>query len=215
MKLYIGNKNYSSWSLRVWLALRVKNIPFEEALRPFDVENDYADFFEFSPSGKVPVLHSDGQAIWESLSILEFVAEKYPDRGLWPMDVKIRSKARSIAHEMHGGFMSLRSACPMNIRRRVESIDVGAGVLKDVRRVEQIWEDCLTESGGPFLFGDFSIADSMYAPIVNRLEVYELSQADSVLKFSEAIKSLPAWDQWVEAAVAEEWVVDIDEVYRP
>ena len=214
MKLYIGNKNYSSWSLRVWLALKVKKIPFEEDLRPFDVENDYADFFEFSPTGKVPVLRTGNQTIWESLSILEFLAEEFPDRKLWPQDALLRSEARSISHEMHAGFVSLRSACPMNMRRRIESIDVDSAVMKDVRRIEQMWDHCLSESGGPFLYGDFSIADAMYAPIVNRLEVYELSKADSVANFSNAITSLEPWKDWVESSFGEDWVVDIDEVYR-
>ncbi len=214
MKLYIGNKCYSSWSLRVWLALKVKDIPFVEDLRPFDVENDYADFFEFSPTGKVPVLRAGNQTIWESLSILEYLAEEFPDRNLWPHDVSLRSEARSIAHEMHAGFMSLRSACPMNMRRRIESIDVDSAVMKDVHRIEQMWDSCLSASGGPFLYGDFTIADAMYAPVVNRLGVYELSRAESVVNFSSAITSLGPWKEWVEASFREDWVVDIDEVYR-
>ena len=214
MKLLIGNKNYSSWSFRVWLTMKVKEIPFEEDLRVFDVENDYKDFFEFAPHGKVPVLQHKGQTIWESMAILEYLAEQFPQKNLWPQEVFDRAHARSIANEMHAGFVNLRSACPMNMRRRIESIEIDKGVRKDVRRLEEMWADCLERSGGPFLYGDFTIADAMYAPIINRLEIYELSDANSVLMLSKSLKSLPAWGEWEEASRKEPWVIDIDEVYR-
>ncbi len=214
MKLYIGNKNYSSWSYRVWLTLKTKNIPFEEELRPFDVENEYADFFEFSPTGKVPVLIDEGQTLWESLAILEYLAEKYPETGLWPKEAEARAHARCIAHEMHGGFMALRAACPMNMRRRIEPITLDKAVKRDVTRVETIWSECLETYGGPFLFGEnYTIADGMYAPVVNRLQIYELSSTQAVRRYTETLTSLDAWKEWNTAAHAEEWVVDIDEVY--
>ncbi|MEM6703321.1 MAG: glutathione S-transferase family protein [Acidobacteriota bacterium] len=214
MKLFIANKNYSSWSLRVWLALRVKGIPFSEDLRAFDVENEYADFLEFSPTGKVPVLVDQGRTLWESLAILEYVAETRPQAGLWPEDEATRAEARCAAHEMHAGFLPLRAACPVNLRRRVEALPVDAAVQKDVRRIETLWEGCLESYGGPFLFGsDFTIADAMYAPVVNRLKVYELSRTQAVRDYSATITSLDAWQEWEAAARAEPWTVDIDEVY--
>lgn len=214
MKLYIGNKNYSSWSFRVWLTLKANDIPFEEDLRPFDVENEYADFFEFAPHGKVPVLIDGGETVWESLSILEYLAERFPDKGLWPSDPKIRADARSIAHEMHAGFMPLRAACPMNIRRKIEAVPVDRAVKKDVTRIETTWAERLARHGGPFLYGEqFTIADGMYAPIVNRFEIYELSKHPAVLAYSKTLKAMPAWKDWEAASRKETWVVDIDEVY--
>ncbi len=214
MKLYIGNKNYSSWSFRVWLTLQMKQIPFDEDLRPFDVENEYADFAEFSPTLKVPVLVDDGETIWESLSILEYVAEQFADRSLWPDSKPIRAHARSISHEMHAGFLALRAACPMNMRRKVESIPVDRAVQKDVARIESIWADCLQRYGGPFLFGsDFTIADGMYAPVVNRLQKYQLSKHQAVAAYTHTMTNLGPWREWLEASIKESWIVDIDEIY--
>ncbi|MEP3891556.1 MAG: glutathione S-transferase family protein [Hellea sp.] len=214
MKLYIGNKNYSSWSYRVWLSLKMKNVPFAEDLRPFDVENEYADYEEFSPTLKVPVLDDDGLTVWESLSILEYVAEKFPDAGLWPADSGTRAKARSIAHEMHAGFMALRAACPMNMRRKTEPIPLDKAIKKDIARVEQIWAECLETYGGPFLFGkNYTIVDGMFAPVVNRFQIYQLSNADAVSAYTKTMTSLAPWKEWAEASEKESWVVDIDEVY--
>ncbi|MEO1041405.1 MAG: glutathione S-transferase family protein [Pseudomonadota bacterium] len=214
MKLFIGNKNYSSWSLRVWLTMKVKGIDFDEDLRPFDVDNNYADFFEFAPHGKVPVLLDEGRAVWESLSILEYLAEQFPQAGLWPEDPSQRADARSIANEMHAGFYALRAACPMNIRRKTEAIPVDQTVQKDVTRVEAIWSERLQRHGGPFLYGDqFTIADGMFAPIVNRLEIYELSDHPAVQLYSHSLKSLIPWKEWEAQSRIEAWVVEIDEVY--
>ncbi len=214
MKLLIGNKNYSSWSLRVWMVMKMHNIEFVEDLRTFDVENEYADFFEFAPHGKVPVLIDDGMTVWETLSILEYLSDKFPTIGLWPQDRGTRAEARSIANEMHGGFFALRSACPMNMRRKIEALPVDRAVRKDVARIEQIWSDCLDRHGGPFLFGEaYSIADGMYAPIVNRLAIYELSEHPAVKRYSDTITQLEPWKEWAQASAQEPWVVDIDEVY--
>ncbi|QUL37632.1 glutathione S-transferase family protein [Erythrobacter sp. JK5] len=214
MKLYIGNKNYSSWSLRVWLTMKVKGIDFEEDLRAFDVENEYADFFEFAPHGKVPVLTHNGLTVWETLAILEYLAEQFPEARLWPADRSARAEARCIANEMHAGFMALRAACPMNMRRRVEAVPTDRHVRKDVARIESIWSGCLDRFGGPFLFGkDFTIADGMFAPIVNRLAIYELSEHHAVRAYSETITGLEPWKAWEAASRQEPWVVDIDEVY--
>lgn len=214
MKLFIGNKNYSSWSFRVWLTLKVHDIAFEEDLRPFDVENEYADFFEFAPHGKVPTLFDDGLTVWETMAILEYLAEKFPQEQLWPADAKRRAEARAISNEMHAGFLSLRAACPMNMRRRIEPIPIDKVVKKDIARIEQIWADCLSKHGGPFLFGErFTIADGMYAPIVNRSAIYELSSHPAVDAYSATLTALPAWQEWAEASSKEPWTVDIDEVY--
>ncbi|MEO0464609.1 MAG: glutathione S-transferase family protein [Pseudomonadota bacterium] len=214
MKLIIGNKNYSSWSFRVWLTLKVHGIAFEEDLRTFDVENDYADFFEFAPHGKVPVLIDGKLTVWETLAILEYLAEKAPEANLWPADPAVRAKARSICNEMHAGFLALRAACPMNMRRRIEPVPIDGAVKKDVARIEQIWADCLEAHGGPFLFGStFTIADGMYAPIVNRFAIYELSDHPATRAYSDTLTNLPAWREWAEASAKESWVVDIDEVY--
>lgn len=212
MKLIIGNKNYSSWSLRVWLTMKVKGIEFEEDLRPFDVENNYEDFFEFAPHGKVPVLQDKGETVYETLAILEYLAERFPGLGFWPSGSKRRSAARCIANEMHAGFAALRQACPMNMRREPSRLQVNDAVRKDVSRIEAIWDEHLQVSGGPFLFGEFTNADGMYAPIVNRLAIYELSDADAVRRYSKAITGLPAWQSWLDASRSEPWVVDIDEV---
>ena len=175
--------------------MKMHDIEFEDDLRPFDVENDYADFFEFSPTGKVPVLQDDGHTVFESLAILEYLAERFPGKALWPKDQLDRSDARSISHEMHAGFTALRAACPMNMRRAPSSLSVDDKVIKDVRRIEEIWRQCLDKSGGPFLFGDFTIADGMYAPIVNRLEIYELSSSQAVKSYTSTIKNLQHWKE--------------------
>jgi len=214
MKLIIGNKNYSSWSFRVWLTLKVLGIDFEEDLRTFDVENEYADFFEFAPHGKVPVLVDEGHTVWETMAILEYLAEKFPDAALWPDDSLHRAEARSIANEMHAGFLALRAACPMNMRRKIETIPIDRAVKKDIARIEQIWDECLKQHRGPFLFGKrFTIADGMFAPIVNRFAIYELSDHPAVKAYSETLSTLPAWKSWAADSAKEPWVVDIDEVY--
>lgn len=213
MRLYIGNKNYSSWSFRPWLAMSVKDIPFDEELRPFDVANNFADFFEFAPHGKVPVLVDGPIRVWESLSILEYVAERFPDYRLWPVDATQRAHARSIANEMHGGFLALRGACPMNMRREPSELPTDEAVHRDVARIEEIWADCLERSGGPLLFGEeFTNADAMFAPVVNRLHIYRLSKTEAAASYSSEMMRLPAWQAWESAGRAEEWVVDIDEV---
>lgn len=210
--LILGNKNYSSWSFRPWIAMRVAGIEFRETVVPFDDANGNPRFKEFSPSLKVPVLQHGDLTVWESLAILEYVADLHPDAGMWPENVAERARARAVAHEMHGGFSALRSECPMNMRREIRSIDVSDNVRKDVTRIEAIWTECLDASAGPFLFGKFAIADAMYAPVVNRLRVYDLSDSAVVQSYSEAMMQLPAWQEWHEASVAEPWVVEGEEV---
>jgi len=211
MKLYIGNKKYSSWSLRPWIALKVKNIEFEENLVPFDMAAGNPTFKTFSPTGKVPCLVDGDLTVWESLAILEYVADKYSDAGFWPQDIKMRALARAVSHEMHGGFSGLRNECPMNMARPHKALEVSDQTRKDVKRIEQLWDECLQRSGGPFLFGEFTNADAMFAPVVNRLQIYCLSNADSVVHYTKAMQSLPAWQEWDEAGRAEAWIVDEDE----
>ncbi|GAB2187263.1 glutathione S-transferase family protein [Roseibium sp. LAB1] len=206
-ELFIGNKNYSSWSLRPWIALEHKVIPFRETLVPFDFENGNPEFDAFSPSGKVPVLKDGNLTVWDSLAILEYVAECFPDKGLWPQDRAQRAWARSISAEMHSGFAALRAECSMNMKRAVASKAVSDAVKADVARIVAIWNECLEVSGGPFLFGDFTIADAMYAPVVSRFDTYQLSSDPVVRQYSDAMTATPAWKAWEEAALQETWVV--------
>ncbi|MBB4065329.1 glutathione S-transferase family protein [Gellertiella hungarica] len=212
LTLYIGNKNYSSWSLRPWIAMKACGIPFSEVLIPFDMKAGNPKFRTLSPVGRVPVLHHDEIRIWESLAIIEYVAELFPEAGLWPKAQGERALARSISMEMLSGFGALRSACPMNIRRQPAAIPVGEDVRANVRRIEAIWKDCRQKSGGPFLFGAFSAADAMFAPAVNRFEVYELVSDPETLAYMTAVKQHPAWVEWQHAALAETWYVEKDEV---
>ncbi len=211
MRLYIGNKNYSSWSLRPWIAMKAKGVAFEEILIPFNDAGGNPKFKEFSPTGKVPVLVDGDLTVHESLAILEYLHDRYPRWGFWPSDEKSRALARSVATEMHGGFSALRSACPMNMRRKVQAIEKSEAVVRDVARVETIWDECLSRSGGPFLFGEFCYADAMLAPVVNRLEKYVLSDHPAVKAYTRAMKGSAAWQEWETAALAETWVVPADE----
>ncbi|MEM7302124.1 MAG: glutathione S-transferase family protein [Pseudomonadota bacterium] len=210
LELFIGNKKYSSWSFRPWIALTAKAVDFKENLQTFEDDN-YTKFRAFSPSGTVPVLRDDDLFVWESLAILEYLADKFPDRGFWPEDPNARARARSCANEMHGGFSSIRSECPMNMARAVRPLAVSNDVKRDVARIEEIWDNALQTSGGPFLFGDFCNADAMFAPVVNRLEIYCLSEHPAVLAYSDTLKSLPAWKSWETAGRAESWIYEPDE----
>ncbi|MCJ8519894.1 glutathione S-transferase [Pseudorhizobium tarimense] len=211
LTLYIGNKNYSSWSFRPWLAMTAAGIPFEEDLIPFDFPAGNPRFKEISPTGRVPVLHHGNLRVWESLAIIEYAAEIFPDHPVWPESAKDRAVARSISMEMLSGFRALRNACPMNMRRSKGRIKLLDGVAGDVERISSIWKECLDRSGGPFLFGGFSAADAMFAPVVNRFEIYELVEEPQVLAYMTAVKNHSAWLKWQEAALAETWIVPEDE----
>ena len=212
LTLYIGNKNYSSWSLRPWIAMRSLDIDFEEKLVPFDMAAGNPDFAAFSPTNKVPVLQHGTHRVWESLAIIEYLAELYPDNMLWPRDRAARAHARAVSCEMASGFSSLRTECPMNMRRPPGAIAVSEGTRRDVARIEALWADCLERYGGPFLFGGFGGADAMYAPVVNRLDIYCLPVSVSSRAYMDRIKALPAWQEWEAAGRAEPWVVEEDEV---
>ena len=210
--LYVGNKNYSSWSFRPWIAMEAAGVPFTDHVIPFDFAAGNPEIRKISPTGRVPVLRHGATRIWESLAIIEYVAELFPDAGIWPADRALRAEARAISMEMLSGFRALRGACPMNIRRQPAAIDLPDGVMEDVARIETIWKETLARSGGPFLFGAFSAADAMYAPVVNRLEIYRLTQDEIVLAYMAHMKAHPAWGKWQAAAMAEPWTVPEDEV---
>jgi len=168
LHLTLGNKNYSSWSFRPWIALRVTGIPFAETVIPIYYPGSREKFLARSPAGKVPILQDGDVTVWESLAILEYVAEKFPDAGLWPRDAAARAHARAIASEMHAGFVPLRRQCPMNMWRPVKKLELSAETAANVPRIDAMWSGCRARFGhdGPFLFGRFSAADAMYAPVV-------------------------------------------------
>jgi glutathione S-transferase len=209
--LYVGNKNYSSWSFRPWIAMEAAGVSFTDQVIPFDFPAGNPEFFKISPTGRVPVLHHGAVRVWESLAIIEYAAELFPEAGIWPRDRGRRAEARAISMEMLSGFRALRGACPMNMRRERRAIDLPDGVMGDVARIEGIWKEALSRSGGPFLFGGFSAADAMYAPVVNRLEAYCLTEDKAVLAYMARMKAHPAWRKWQAAALAEPWIVPEDE----
>lgn len=211
LTLYIGNKNYSSWSFRPWIALEGCGIAFEEVLIPFDFPAGNPNIREVSPTGKVPMLVHDGFKVWESLAIIEYVAELFPDAGLLPKDRQARALARSYSMEMLSGFGALRNACPMDMRRPVSRLDLPEGVTEDVARIETIWREARSRSGGPFLFGTFSGADAMFAPVVSRLERYDIAVSADTRNYMAVMKALAAWKKWEEAALKETWIVPEDE----
>jgi glutathione S-transferase len=212
-RLIIGNKNYSSWSLRPWLAMTVAGIPFEETVISLDAPDFKTRLLAVSPAGKVPVLIDGDVYVWESLAILEYLAETVPQAKLWPEDARARAHARAISSEMHAGFVPLRRACPMNLWRPVIKREYAADVMANVARIEMMWNDCRNRfgAGGPFLFGSFTAADAMYAPVVSRLHTYGLAVGPTVRAYMEAILGLPAWHAWREAALKEPWVLPADE----
>ena len=219
MKLVIGNKNYSSWSLRPWIAMTALGIPFEEILVPFGTPLGNPDFkarlAAYTPAGLVPVLIDGDVHVWETLAIMEYLAEKLPGKQLWPADAKVRAHARAISSEMHAGFSALRGECPVNFRRPVRTRDISAAAQANVKRVEEIWGDCRAKYSGPFLFGAFGAADAMYAPMVARLSIYGLPVGDETRAYMNTIMALPAWGEWRKGALAESWIVPEDEADWP
>jgi glutathione S-transferase len=208
--LVIGNKNYSSWSLRAWLLLRQAGIPFREIRIPLKQDGTRAAVLQHSPSGKMPAVIEDGLTVWESLSICEWAAERFPDKGLWPADPAARAVARSVASEMHGGFVALRQSLPMDIRSRYPNHAWPAEAQADIDRVQAIWADCRRRygAGGPFLFGRFGIADAMYAPVATRFRSFNVKLTPVAEAYVQAIFDLPAMREWVGAAEQEAEVID-------
>ena len=217
LHLVIGNKNYSSWSFRPWIALKVAAIPFEETVIPIHVSGSKEKFLAHSPAGKVPILMDGGVTVWESLAILEYVAEKYPEAWLWPREAAARAHARTIASEMHAGFVPLRRQCPMNMWRPVKKLEPSAETAANVGRIDAMWSDCRARFGddGPFLFGRFSAADAMYAPVVSRFHTYGIEVGAASTAYMQAMMALPAWQDWYAAALKEEWLLAEDEVDWP
>ena len=214
MTLYIGNKNYSSWSLRAWLAPAHVGIPFEESVIPLLDENWPDAIAAVSPSLKVPVLKHDARVIWESLAILEYLAETFPEARLWPDDVEARAVARAVSAEMHAGFAALRTHMPLNVRKSLPGRGRAEGVEADIERVCEIWRDARARfsADGPFLFGPFTNVDAMFAPVVSRFETYGV-QLDAVCRaYADTILSLDAMRKWSDAARAEPWVMEIFEL---
>ena len=217
LTLVIGNKNYSSWSLRPWIAMKVAGIPFEEVVIPLYLEGSRERILQYSPAGKVPILIDDGEPVWETLAILEHLAERFPQAGLWPADTKARSLARSIAAEMHAGFQPLRQHCTMNLWLPPKPRPQPDEVLDNIRRIETIWRDCRTRfgRGGPFLFGRFGAADAMYAPVVARFHNYGLPVQADTRGYMDNVMALPAWREWVDAAMRETWIMRHNEPEWP
>lgn len=213
MTLVIANKNYSSWSMRAWLVMRHFGFRFEEIVIPLDEPDTHTRILVHSPSGKVPCLMVDGMPVWESLAIIEYLAETAPKKRIWPELPRARATARSCSAEMHAGFTALRRACPMNLRKTFDFRNWGgAAAAADVKRIEAMWAQLLERFGGPFLFGEFCAADAMYAPVVARLTGYGWPIAPETAAYAERIEALPAYREWRDAGVAETWIIPSDEV---
>jgi glutathione S-transferase len=211
--LVIGNKNYSSWSLRPWLAMKQAGIAFEELRIPLYGPGSKERLAEVSPSARVPALIHGDLTVWDSLAICEYLAETHP--GMWPADSKARAIARSVSAEMHSGFANLRTHMGMNIRKDYAGKGMGAGVPQDIARILASWKDCrkLFGAGGPFLFGPFSIADAMYAPVVMRFRTYAVAIPAELKAYYEAMLALPALQDWMAASAKETESIPDGDIY--
>jgi len=207
IELYVGNKCFSSWSLRPWLALRHHGIPFTEKFVRLRQSDTPVRIAAISPSGRVPALRHDGRVIWDTLAILEYLAEVFPEIHLWPKDRGARAMARSVSAEMHSGFVEVRSQWGMNLRKPKAHKPLTEAGQKQAQRIEQLWRDCRNTfgQGGPFLFGGFSAADAMYAPVASRFDTYGGPLAPDTRAYVDAILALPAMQQWYAEAALEPW----------
>ena len=210
LKLVVANKAYSSWSLRPWILLAHFKIPFEEVVIPMDRPETRAAMLEYAPTGKCPSLHDGKTAVWESLAIIEYVAEQHPEKAIWPKGKAARAHARALASEMHSGFQALRSECPCNFRRAPQAIPLSDGAKADAARIEAAWAGAreLYGKAGPFLFGRFSAADAMFAPVVNRFHIYDVPVSRATRAYMDAVMALPAWKAWIADAEAEPWRIE-------
>ncbi|PWQ92571.1 glutathione S-transferase [Leucothrix pacifica] len=217
MHLYIAYKNYSSWSLRPWIAMKMASIEFEETVLPFYHSNALDKLAErYQIPAQVPVLVEDNTIIWDSLAIMETLAEQYPDRNLWPQESGLRVLARCAAAEMHSGFMTLRSTCPMNCRKQKRLTDEKLALIEgDLIRLAELWEhfDRANKPEGDFLCGKFGIVDAMYAPVMWRIVGYGLDVSPAFSKWATAMQALPAMQEWLAAAQDEEWTIEAYEAY--
>ena len=223
IQLYMGNKNYSSWSMRPWVLLKQVGIAFDEVMVRFDAFDVDSTFKQticaLSPAGRVPVLVDEGLAVWDTLAITEYVAEKFPGHGVWPNDARARARARSVCAEMHSGFSALRKHCPMNIEASLPQIGAlvwrdQPAVRADVERIVTMWTELLNTHKGPMLFGEFCAADAFYAPVVMRLKTYALPAPPHVMQYLDRLCALPAVRAWMDDALAEHDFVVFDEPYR-
>lgn len=214
LTLVIGNKNYSSWSLRPWLALKHTGAPFREVRIPLYTPGYKIELAKYTPSGKLPCLIDGGTTVWDSLAICEYVSELFPQAGLWPADREARAVARSVSAEMHSGFANVRTHMGMNARRRISGRPVPREVHEEIERIEEIWRTCRTRYGaaGPYLFGSFTIADAMYAPVVTRFVTYDAHVSPLSRRYMEAILALPAMQAWLADAHAEKERIEAYEV---
>jgi glutathione S-transferase len=213
LTLLIGNKNYSSWSLRPWIAMKVAGIAFNEIVISLDAADFKRRVLEVSGTGKVPALIDGDIHVWESLAILEHLADRFPEAGLWPADIAARAHARAVSAEMHAGFLPLRRECPMNMWRPVRPHTLSADAQANVARIDAMWSDCRARfgRGGAFLFGAFGAADAMYAPVVSRFATYGVAVSDAARAYMAAVAALPAYAEWRDAALKEQWVLPEDE----
>jgi glutathione S-transferase len=223
LKLYIGNKNYSSWSMRPWVLLTQAGIPFEEVMVRFDSFEAGSKFkntmASVSPTGKVPALVDGDLKIWDTLAIAEYAAEQFPDKHLWPKDKAARAMARSVCAEMHSGFLGLRGNCPMNIEASLPEIGQivwrdKPAVQADVKRLVELWSELLLKYKGPMLFGEFSAADAYFAPVCMRFNTYALPLPKVISDYVARVTNLPAVQAWIKAALLEKDFVEMDEPYR-
>ena len=209
LKLVIANKLYSSWSLRPWLVLRAFAIPFEEVVIPLRQADSRARVLAVSPSGKVPALIDADQTIWESMAIIEYIAERFPGLAIWPKDRKARAHARSISNEMHSGFQPLRQGCPMDAGKRYKTPEISEAMKANIDRIETIWAEARNTfgGGGPYLYGAFSAADAMYAPIALRLDGYSIPVSAGTRRYIDSVLCHPGVVQWRAAALKEPWTI--------
>jgi glutathione S-transferase len=223
LKLYIGSKNYSSWSMRAWVLMKQAGLPFEEVLVRFDSFDPDSHFkrviLAMNPAGRVPVLMDDDLVVWDSLAIAEYLAGKFPDKQLWPRSVKSRARARSVCAEMHSGFTALRGHCPMNIEASLPQVGALAwrdrpAVRSDVQRLISMWTALLEEHKGPMLFGEFSIADAYFAPVCMRLKTYALPVPGHITDYIRRVSALPGVKAWIDNALAEKDFREFEEPYR-
>ena len=222
MQLVIGNKNYSSWSMRPWVLMKGLDMPFEERCLSFKLGMGAgfgAAVEPISPARRVPVLIDEGFAVWDSLAIVEYLHDKFPGHGVWPADPQQRARARSICAEMHAGFGALRSNCPMNIEALLadDGARIYAGheaVRRDLARIEAMWTEALATSGGPFLFGSFGAADAFFAPVASRIKTYALPISAAALAYAERVLAAPGPAAWVADALKEHEFIVEDEPYR-
>jgi glutathione S-transferase len=211
--IYIGNKNYSSWSLRGWLMLKHTGAAFDDVVIPLSEPSTRATILRHSPSGKVPALRHGDHLVWDSLAIGEYLAELYPSARLWPEEMKARSVARAVSAEMHAGFAPLRTHLPMNMRSSFPDRGVTPEAQADINRVTALWRDCRSRlgAGGEFLFGHFTIADAMYAPVVSRFRTYKIALEEEAQRYADAIWALPALQEWFAAARNEPMIIEAAE----